>query len=416
MNLTSNQRKALNSLLDKYERSKTYDGTNRVIQNFTIDPAAIWEEYTSDFTDVGMIKDFEADMEYLEKQGFLTIKRKGGEINRLIACNERISEYYDIVERKPKKDAVQEQMDFYRTWIKNGKPLIVSYCREQLERISSGKKPAYTMDIANPILKLLNYLLDNKEELLERELSLIVLSDSKVFEAKYRTKICKLLCRYMNFADKLEGIDNDREREKVILEEFSIYTNPAYIYLKGMVNMELKNGEHLKIGRYPIALSSELIKEIASITVENRRIVTVENLTSFHRVNAPENTYIYLAGYHNTEKQLLLKRIAEENPGREWLHFGDIDPDGFYILEHLKRGTGIDIAPVFMGTEQLDTYKKYCKTLNENDLVKANNLIRKGRYVNTLQYMLEHNCKLEQEIVGFQIPTRNSGLAAVHIV
>ena len=115
MNLTSNQRKALNSLLDKYERSKTYDGTNRVIQNFTIDPAAIWEEYTSDFTDVGMIKDFEADMEYLEKQGFLTIKRKGGEINRLIACNERISEYYDIVERKPKKDAVQQQMDFYRT-------------------------------------------------------------------------------------------------------------------------------------------------------------------------------------------------------------------------------------------------------------------------------------------------------------
>lgn len=88
MNLTPNQRKTLNSLLNKYERSKTYEGTNLVTQNFTVDPKTIWEEYTSDFADVGQIKDFEADMEDLEKQGLLIIKRRGGEISRLIANNE----------------------------------------------------------------------------------------------------------------------------------------------------------------------------------------------------------------------------------------------------------------------------------------------------------------------------------------
>ena len=165
----------------------------------------------------------------------------------------------------------------------------------------------------------------------------------------------------------------------------------------------MNNGDHLRIGKAPLALSSELIHEIAFITVESPEIVTVENLTSFHRINDSKNTYIYLAGYHNTEKQLLLKRIAEENPGRKWFHFGDIDPDGFYILEHLKKGTEIDIAPLFMGMEQLEAYRKYCKTLNENDLVKANHLIQKSCYVDILQYMLENNCKLEQEIVGFQL-------------
>lgn len=403
MNLTPNQRKTLNSLVDKYERSKTYEGTNLVTQNFTVDPKTIWEEYTSDFADVGQIKDFEADMKDLEKQGFLIIKRRGGEISRLIANNERISEYYTVLQRKTKRDVMQAEMNFYKGWSEKGNLLIVSYCQEQLERISSGKKPSNTMETAEALFQLLSYLLNNKEELLERELSMMVLADSKAFEMKYRAKICKLLCRYMNFEDKLEGIDNDREREKVILEEFNIYANPSYVYLKGKISIGLNNGDHLKIGKAPLALSSELIHEIAFITVESPGIVTVENLTSFHRINDLENTYIYLAGYHNTEKQLLLKRIAEENPGRKWLHFGDIDPDGFYILEHLKKGTGIDIAPLFMGMEQLAVNRKYCKTLNENDLVKANHLIQKSCYVNILQYMLENNCKLEQEIVGFQL-------------
>lgn len=402
MNLTPNQRKTLNSLLDKYERSKTYEGTNLVTQNFTVDPKTIWEEYTSDFADVGQIKDFEADMKDLEKQGLLIIKRKGGEISRLIANNERFSEYYTVLRRKTKRDVMQSEMNFYKGWSEKGNSLIVSYCQEQLERISSGKKPSDTMETAEILFQLLSYLLNNQEELLERELSMMVLADSKAFEMKYRAKICKLLCRYMNFGDKLEGIDNDREREKVILEEFNIYANPSYVYLKGKVSIGLNNGDHLKIGKAPLALSSELIHEIAFITVESPGIVTVENLTSFHRINDLENTYIYLAGYHNTEKQLLLKRIAEENPGRKWFHFGDIDPDGFYILEHLKKGTGIDIAPLFMGMEQLEGNRKYCKTLNENDLVKANHLIQKSCYVNILQYMLENNCKLEQEIVGFQ--------------
>ena len=44
MKLTVNQKKLLNALLDKYERSKTYEGTNLVSQNFAVEPVAIWPE------------------------------------------------------------------------------------------------------------------------------------------------------------------------------------------------------------------------------------------------------------------------------------------------------------------------------------------------------------------------------------
>ena len=249
------------------------------------------------------------------------------------------------------------------------------------------------------LLRILDFVLENTEELLERELSILLLADSKAFEEKYRNKICKILCTYMDFSERLVGIDDVSEQEKVILEEFKIYTNPSYVYLKGKITMDFED-EAIRIGSAPMALSSNLLKNLTHITVETENIVTVENLTSFHRVSDENCTYIYLAGYHNSEKQALLRRINKENPQMKWYHFGDIDPDGFYILEHLRKGTGIDFEPLYMDVLELTKYTPYCKELTDKDRIKADNLIVKGKYVETLQYMLNNNCKLEQEIIS----------------
>jgi hypothetical protein len=298
------------------------------------------------------------------------------------------------------KDAVNEEIAFFKKWEKKGNSLINLFCHEQLERLEFGKKPTYTHEMCENLLRIIEFLLSNTEELLERELSVLLLSDSKMFEQKYRNKVCKILCTYMDFSEKLEGIDDAREREKIILEEFKIYANPSYVYLKGKMTLALKDGRTIRIASEPLALSSSLIKKLEAITINCQQIVTVENLTSFHRVNDENCAYIYLAGYHNSEKQALLRRINEENPNKLWFHFGDIDPDGFYILEHLIKGTGIAFVPLKMNIELLKKYSSHCKLLTTNDKVKAENLIAKGKYVETLQYMLENNCKLEQEIVS----------------
>ena len=60
MNLTINQSKLLHALLDKYENSKTYEGTNAVSQNFAVKPEKVWKDYVSDYASFHCfhVKDF----------------------------------------------------------------------------------------------------------------------------------------------------------------------------------------------------------------------------------------------------------------------------------------------------------------------------------------------------------------------
>lgn len=132
-----------------------------------------------------------------------------------------------------------------------------------------------------------------------------------------------------------------------------------------------------------------------------RMLMTVENLTSFNRVQHDNTFFVYLSGYHNTAKRKFIQLIKNQNETLEFYHFGDIDPDGLLILENLKYKTGIDFKPFCMGVEQLKKYERYCKPLVENDRTKADGLIKSGKYVETVQYMLDNNVKLEQEIISW---------------
>lgn len=401
MNVSVNQEKILNRLLDKYENSKTYEGKNQILQKFAIEPAEIWAEYVSDYADVAKVRDFETEIQGLKHAGLITAEKVSGVITKITACNESLEDYYALLGRTPKRNLIQEQLQFFQKWQENKNVVISKFCEEQMNRIRAGKKITYKLDVCESILRLLDYILNNTDELLERELSVLLLGDSKVFEKKYRTKVCKIICSHMDFEAKLTGIDQPREQEKVILEEFHVFSNPSYIYLKGPIRVRFTDGKNILIGSEPIALSSALIKKITSIVVDAKKVITVENLTSFHRSNSADGAYIFLSGYHNSEKQVFLKRVAKENPGKEWLHFGDTDPDGFYILEHLRNGTGIDVHAMHMGVEELEQYRRYCKQLTDGDRIKAQNLLDTGCYVETMKYMLQHDCKLEQEILSF---------------
>ena len=100
-------------------------------------------------------------------------------------------------------------------------------------------------------------------------------------------------------------------------------------------------------------------------------------------------------------KELFFFFISEKNTHR-WYHFGDIDPDGFLILERLKGRTGIDFIPYHMGIDDLKKYSSYTKTLESNDIKKARNMIERNVHSEIMKYMLDHNEKLEQEIISIK--------------
>ena len=512
--ITKYQRKVLSLLLNKYERSKTYSGENKVNQSFVIRPDAVFREYYSDFADPGELRNFHQEMEELEHflpagvgkpedfseaegnepEDFLPagvgkpedfsssngvelvhLSWKNGEIQSIKANVEVMPFYYKLLGSESKDQLRETEKEFYRGWL-GAHPIIDIFVTEQLERLESGKKASLDghssidRETADKVLKLVEALITNEKDILERELSIMVLSDSKTFEKQYRTRVCRFLTRYDKRWENetWDEIEDEREKQQIILEEYQVFANPSYVYLKGDGDLWFEgsgekmhlscehaqglssenllfedSGEKLHLScEHPLALSSETLRKLKKIHIYGGKIITVENLTSFNRLPAGNDRfYIYLSGYHNTVKQKLLQKIyhdqetvkqpekkyAESETGKQpekiytepetgkqpqkiyqdhecekqWLHFGDIDPDGFYILDSLRRGTGIDISPLWMGIEELKTYADYGKPLEENDRIKAKNLLRNGKYTDVVSYMLENNLKLEQEIISW---------------
>lgn len=398
-----NQRTVLELLLDKYERSKTYTGDNLKKQNFSVKPEAVYKNYRDNFTDISIISDFEQDMQVLEKEGLVRLIERNGEIKSIEAIVVKIPEYYEILDRKEKKTLICLEKELYQSYL--GKNAVLDgFCRVQLSKLEKGNKPDYPKEKAEKLLPLGIFILENNEEFLERELSIRFFGDTKIFEKSYRAAVCRILEEYGEYQEKLFGLSDAREKELVLLGEHNISANPSYIYVKGEAEFTMGNGSVLCITpEYSIAFSSEAIKNIKEFSIKSSKIMTIENLTSFHRMHDENTLYIYLSGYHNTLKKYFIMRLAKGNPRLIWYHFGDLDPDGFCILEHLKRETGIDFEPFHMGLEDLKKFQEYGKVLNEIDRKKAHTLIDAGLYCRELSYMLDANVKLEQEIIGWDL-------------
>ena len=142
-------------------------------------------------------------------------------------------------------------------------------------------------------------------------------------------------------------------------------------------------------------------REAEKLLIHAETIMTVENLTAFNRMDLDGIFFVFLSGYHSRIKQKLIQMIAGENKDKTWMHVGDIDPDGFDIVRHLERSTGITFELYRMGCAELKKYQKYTKKLNQNDRAKTEELLKIERYRETVEYMMEHDCKLEQEIISW---------------
>lgn len=407
MTFSQKQKKTLELLLKKYESSKTYNKNNEITQSFSILPEKIFPDYTNDFADVDKIHDFENDLEVLEKMELVEISKKDDRISKItaISTKENWNKIRQILGVKDKNTRLKEEINFYSAIYddSDSDQIVKDFCRQQIERLETGKKVQFAQEESKKIVVLLNYILKNKNEILERELSISILSNSKAWEEKYKKKILKILRQNERFAYFAENCADEKETDKVILEECNIFSNLSYIYFKGSGTITFENGNCINLfPDIPLALSSAAISKITAFEIIDKKIMTVENLTSFNRIKKSDIFFIFLSGYHNSAKQAFLSKIFRQNSNKEYYHFGDIDPDGFFILDNLRSKTQIDFKAYKMGIAELQKYSSYTKPLEENDLRKADSLIAKGKYTEILDYMLKHNVKLEQEIISWK--------------
>ncbi len=408
--LSKYQKLIISRLIDKYESSKTYDGSAKLAQRFFVRAEDFIDDYHSDFADVDKIKDFDEQVELLADEGYVYTQRQADSLYKIYANvgDDGWHRLYAAVNRSDKNDIRQRKLAILAD-IGASSDVARNFLSREKDKLTLSKNITCDTDEIANIAKLLDFIVANKIDILERELSIELLHDSKAFEKKYRKKICKILgdlnsCQSSDEVDTLGIMPSDSEREHMLLEEHGIYANPSYVYLKGDGQIGLDDGRSIMLFRdVPIALTNETIARMRDIKICASSIMTVENLTSFNRMMTQEYFYIYLGGYHNRVRREFLRLSYKENSGKRWLHFGDIDPDGYYIYEHLRSATDIPFGTFMMDVETLEKYSEYTKPLEKNDITKAKNMIASDMHTDIMRYMLETGRKLEQEIVSWKM-------------
>lgn len=415
------QKKIINCLLDKYEKSRLFSGDNKVNVRIKEKTVKIFPEY-GEHSAFEEFREINTAIEFLGDKGLVSApKGKNGMFPETELNIENLDESYRFTGRRNKRAVLTECGKMIEDWLTkisiipvnddNCKiiDVLIAFGKAQLIRIDESKLPQSFESIAEyeDILKLFLYLPELSNEILIRKLSVKLYGDSKKLEA-LEGKAETLLYEYGELTAEKD----------LVFEELGIIKTPSYVCVKG--KMILYFGNEYLISEYcgstenqlqmvdvslipgGIALSSESLKYIVKVVVVAQRLVTIENLTTYHEFDSGDSAVMYLGGFHNTVKRNFLRRVNIDNPNVEYYHFGDIDAGGFYILQHLNRETGLKFKSLNMDVATMEKYKAFTKKLTESDQKRLKKMLG-GEFDDVIRYMLENNCKLEQEAIDNKI-------------
>ena len=395
------QKKIIHNLLDKYENSKTFLGENQVNQKFLRRLIELFPRYNDD-AEYDYFCDINDALNELQSIGLIILRFQRGNIIESVELNlQQLEQCYAFVDRESRKeehDWVLEAMGQFQECA-----VLDKYFDAQRMKISKNQKIEYFDGKKQEFLDMLTLvklICENEEEQFVRDFSVRHFGDSKRVET-LANKAQALMYQYGEYQDK-----------DSVLEECGIVKTPTYVCLKGNGRMTL-GSQIIDLSKLigDVALSTTSLKELDKIEVLGDCVVTVENLTSFHDYNGAEDFVIYLGGFHNTTKRKFLMYLYEQNRNKKYKHFGDIDAGGFYIYEHLKLKTGIPFKTLCMNVDVLKKHSSQTKVLTQSDKKRIESLLKKLDYKHkdsgvidedyreVLKYMLENNCKLEQEAI-----------------
>ena len=384
--------KVLNELLDLYEKSKTFLGENKNHQTFKVTLSKLFPKYEDD-SEFELYKEINQNLNSLQKKGFITIKaERSGKIRSASLEENEIEQIYEYIKRTPKADTNNRLKELWGNYKDLPEELylpLLEYIKEQQIRVSTNKAVQFFDENFVNYKAFLNTVkadLSNQNEIFIRELSVKLFNNSKRLEAIENT-VRSLLYKYGEYDDK-----------ETVFEEHNIIKTPTYVMVKG--KGVLYCGETIDLSKIKgdIGLSTQTLKDLSKVELNGANIITIENLTNFHKYHSDNELVIYLGGFHNSIKRDFIRLVEKCNPKTVFKHFGDIDAGGIYILEHLKRKTGINFIPYNMDIYTLEKNKDHWINLTENDKNRLSLIADKTNdYKEIIDYMLKNNCKLEQE-------------------
>lgn len=388
------EKNLLNKLLDKYEKSKLSKGgtsINRSIRLTTKDE--VLSSYTG-FDSYKYVDLNDAVIRNLEKQGFITAVFENDTFKSLTLNVLNVDSLYDYLNRKKPSDElkqIKETLNKYQ--FDNFLDMFIEYVNDYINDKYDYPRSYFSDSVQlDLILMVFEKMFLLTEETKKRDFSAKYLGDSKLFES-IQGRIIKII---KDFDGNNYASDDD------VLSEYNIVKNSSYALVKNNLVLKINNSViNLNDFGYEISLSDEMIKSLCILDSNVYKVITVENLTSFYKLNDPDSVIIYLGGFHNHTKQSLLMKVYEKYPKAQYFHFGDIDAGGFLIFNNLIEKTGIPFIPYRMSVNELKQNHNL-KQLTENDKKRLKGLLLDSRFdlfKDVIEYMLDNNVKLEQEIL-----------------
>ena len=388
----------ISRLLDIYERRNGYAKRPEELRSIQFEVSKEYPIY-KDRYDNEKYRDINTAIEKNVAAGLIIAEKdQTGQYSKIKLNIARVDDCYALLKRTSIPDQCKEVLSVLEKVDCSESDFINRIVNDFCEQIKVYKKLPYDLGYdarrVEEVLHVLATVSKLTSETYIRNFSTALFKDSKRFQREYRSTIEGILFDYTD-----EVVEKDD-----ILGYYNLYENPTYVLIKGNARICFDESV-IELSEMPggIALSNGSLAGIHWISVKADKVITVENLTTYHDCYEQDAVYIYLGGYHNTSKQELLELIYENNGDKEYYHEGDLDVYGFLILENLISKTQIPFKPLLMDVETIARFYRagLYKTLTARDrkMIDSKKDGQLSAYKDVLEYMLEYNCKVEQESI-----------------
>ena len=413
MELSALQKEALHALLDRHERRRDYGRREKSDRRVLLPVNKRGFPLYFHVSDSSYRQMFNQEMEALERCRWVELDwvrfDRGNTLQRIALLEEALPAIYRALGRKPRKQLYREAASLLAEYEKTAPAELHRLCRELGERLGSLQPLPPPLRAEQPqlfqeYLEGLGAFFEARDsDIARRLLSVRLYGDSKRWE-QLQGGILQL-ARSFCLPPEEAALD-----DATLLAERGIIDHPSHILLAGPLVFRTPRGEVDLSAFYPdLGLPVEMARHLEIIESTAAAVITIENKTSFYqylREGPPGQLVIYLGGYHNRGRRILLEKLSAhyKNGDRAvpFFHWGDLDLGGFQIWRHLKQKTGIPFQPFLM---DVPTYLRCCRLgqpLGEAYLAKLAALLEDPAYDifhPLIRLMLEKKVRVEQEAV-----------------
>lgn len=409
--LTEGQKLLLNALIDKYERGTGYVQGKKPIQRIKLN---LYNKGRSDFKAYDIEKSeirsqYNTDVQKLKEDNIINFKWMTAEEGHIIAevwlPFEQLEKAYQVLERKPKGDTVDEVLlMLLEAQERVTSPWLLIYLDDLIATISNKRSIGSLLPNDMQEIKDLLYALVmadhlHEEEMLERVFSVNCFGDSKRFESVIRSRFVRVLKKYI--------VDIDDDNDEEILRRVGIVKYPEQVDFCGEIKIKLPEGlVNFTPLKYGATINAKDIR-MGKFSISNsvKRVLFIENRANFidyvFQHKRPEDFVVFHGGCYSPVKGLFFKKLVSGIlPTTEFYHWGDIDYGGFSMLARLRRNIISSIKPYKMSEKELLKYNDYTVVFGESYLCKIEKLKSYDELqdcISCLNFMTTNRIKLEQE-------------------